>query len=194
MKKKLALLGLLGIIVILVGGCVSKATYESLQNENTQLTQELVAQETENRNLEQQLTEQETENRNLEQQLTEAENHNIQNSEEINRLNNLLAQTTEELNTIKDKYPLRDFPSYSELEQFAEANIQPITSTADKWYGSALKLQEIAMQNGYLVSAGISDAGNDTYFIFNLAIAGSALYWWDPEDGILYQCPFPVYK
>lgn len=104
-----------------------------------------------------------------------------------------LTSTEEELTKIKEVYPLRDFESYSELEAFVRYNIQPDTDTADKWYRAARKVQELAMEQGYLVSAAISDVGDGYYLVFNLAVADDILWWWYPEDGELIEYPISIY-
>ena len=104
-----------------------------------------------------------------------------------------LASTEAELTDIKEVYPLRDFESYSEMEAFVRDNIQPYATTADRWYGHALKVQQLAMEKGYLVSAAI-DEGDVGFTIFNVAVAGDDIWWWDPEDGELYQYPIILYK
>ena len=105
-----------------------------------------------------------------------------------------LASTDAELTDIKEVYPLRDFESYSELEAFVRDNIQPHTTTADNWYRSALKVQELAMEQGYLVSAGISDESYEGFLVFNLAVADDNLWWWFPDDGELFEYPIMIYK
>lgn len=104
-----------------------------------------------------------------------------------------LASSETELAAIEEVFPLRDFENYSELEVFVHGNIQPYTTTADKWYRAALKMQKLAMEQGYLVSAAISDMGGGNYVVFNMAVAGSILWWWDPEIGELHQYPITVY-
>lgn len=105
-----------------------------------------------------------------------------------------LASTDAELTDIKEVYPLRDFERYSELEAFVRDNIQPYTTTADNWYRSALKVQELAVEQGYLVSAGICDVADDQFIVFNLAVAGDTLWWWFPEDGELFEYPIVIYR
>ena len=104
-----------------------------------------------------------------------------------------LASTDTELTDIKEVYPLRDFESYSELEAFVRDSIQPDTTTADNWYRSTLKVQELAMEQGYLVSAGICDAGDEGFIVFNLAVAGDNLWWWFPEHGELFEYPIMIF-
>jgi len=106
-----------------------------------------------------------------------------------------------ELADIKAVYPPRDFESYSELSEWANKHIKPERSTADKWYGEALKVQEEALTDGYIVSANISDITDystgwtgRTFLVCNTAVAGGTLYWWDPSIGELWQYPIIVYK
>lgn len=130
---------------------------------------------------------------------TKAELNNMQselaNTEaELTSTEAELASAEAELADIEEVYPLRDFDSYSELETFVLDNIQPYATTADRWYGSALKVQELAMEQGYLVSAVVEEFDLGEYFVSNMAVAGNDLWWWDPEDGEIFQHPLLVYK
>jgi regulator of replication initiation timing len=102
--------------------------------------------------------------------------------------------TQSELTTLRSKYPLRNFTSRSELANWVAQHTGVHRETADKYYGEALKIQHMAMLDGYKVSASISDAGNDEYIIFLMAIAGETIYWWFPDENDLYQYPINYYE
>jgi septal ring factor EnvC (AmiA/AmiB activator) len=88
-----------------------------------------------------------------------------------------------QLTSVQAKYPLKDFPDYGTFYAWVKAHVQPYTTTYGAWYSHALFVQMAAMNDGYFVSACI-DYDEDVY---NLALVGSTLYGWDPEDGIVYS-------
>ena len=88
---------------------------------------------------------------------------------------------TEELARIKSVCPPRDFETYEELSDWVDNHIKPERNTADKQYGEALKIQEEALADGYIISAWADqdtncDTGESYYFIYAAAIAGGVSY------------------
>ena len=114
-----------------------------------------------------------------------------------------------QLDAISKVYPPRDFNSYSELSEWVSKHIKPYSSTAEKWYASALKVQEEALNDGYIVSAVIEDAtdysglteqqilnfpySEQIFIAYNTAIVGDTMWYWNPEDGELFAHPIAVY-
>ncbi len=108
---------------------------------------------------------------------------------------------SEELAEIKEVYPPRDFSSYSELSEWVSNHVKPEWTTADKDYGEALKIQEEAVRDGYIVSAVAADRTDYStewtvrvYTVYNTAIVDGTLYWWFPYESELWQHPITVYK
>ena len=90
-----------------------------------------------------------------------------------------------ELDGIKEVYPPRDFSSIAELEDWLSTNDvseEPITEYADEWYRKALKIQEDALEDGYIISADydLSDDGESAY-VWCVTIVRGRIFFWDPE-------------
>jgi len=96
-----------------------------------------------------------------------------------------------ELAEIKEKgvYSLGQFPSIAELTVWAQLHMIPCPSeSAAERYRAALKVQERAVQDGYMVSAVITPSPEDPelYIVWCTAFADGNLYWWNPADGIVH--------
>jgi hypothetical protein len=90
-----------------------------------------------------------------------------------------------ELNGIKEVYPPRDFDSLSELENWLSNNDiseEPITEYADDWFRKALRIQEDAFEDGYIISADY-DLWEDgeTASVWCTAIVRGRVFFWNPE-------------
>lgn len=90
-----------------------------------------------------------------------------------------------ELDGIKEVYPPTDFSSLAELEDWLENNDiseEPITEYADEWYRKALRIQEDALEDGYIVSADydIWEDG-ETATVWCVAIVRGRVFFWDHE-------------
>jgi peptidoglycan hydrolase CwlO-like protein len=110
---------------------------------------------------------------------------NILNGQ-ITAANTQISLLSDELTAIQEKYPLQDFSSYAELSDWVSSHIQPYSSTFDTWYSHALKVQQLAADDGYYISACL--VPEDEYImVFNAALVGNTLYVWDPEDPALYD-------
>ena len=97
-----------------------------------------------------------------------------------------------QLEAIEAKYPLRNFTSKGELEDWIDSHSYPTTLGDDDEFDNALQVQIDAMNEGYL--AGIqmdwySDLGS--YWIGNSAMAGNVFYHFRVGDDALYAQPFP---
>jgi len=96
-----------------------------------------------------------------------------------------------ELNDLKEVCPPRDFSSLSELEDWLSNNDiseEPITEYADDWYRKALRIQEDALEDGYIVSADY-DLWEDgeTASVWCVAIVRGRVFFWDPESDELTE-------
>lgn len=94
-----------------------------------------------------------------------------------------------ELNEIKKVYPLRDFTSLTELQDWISTNRQPHTEYLGAAFRSALKVQEAGMEDGYMISViyDEDDTDPDYGWIYNGALVNGAFYLWDPEKGIIFD-------
>ena len=108
---------------------------------------------------------------------------------------------SQELAEIKEFYPPKDFSSYSELSEWVSNHVKPEMTTADKDFGEALKIQEEALRDGYIVSAVAADRTDYStewtvrvYVVYNTAIVNGTLYWWYPYESEVWQHPITVYK
>jgi len=101
-----------------------------------------------------------------------------------------LASTEAELTEIKEVYPPRYFPSGTELQNWlADDNMSDRSSTdAGVWYANARELQQRALEDGYIISAGMFDNLDGTFSVWCSAVMeDDSLYWWDPDtDDITY--------
>lgn len=156
------------ILPILLVGCVAKSDYEALQAEHETLQ---ASYET----LQGEIASQETRLKTIQADLA-----NLQiNYSDLEAENKALT----------------DFPTLSFLRDWVQDHLQPETVYADDWYISALEVQREAAEDGYLVSACIEDrSGEGTDFlVYNMAMAGGSLFWWDPGNEGFYGTPGEVY-
>lgn len=98
--------------------------------------------------------------------------------------------TQAELADIKQLYPPRNFSSEQELREWLAANDvsnMPAPSLADveARYALALKIQEDALADGYIISADF----DYPIYVFCVAIIDGYFWVWEPEsdDVFLYQ-------
>jgi hypothetical protein len=96
-----------------------------------------------------------------------------------------------QLTAIQAKYPLKDFPNYATLSTWVSAHVQPYSYTNGIWYSHALKMQSLAAEDGYYVSACVTPSAwsNDGYTnVYNSALVAGIIYLFDPEDSTsIYQ-------
>ena len=91
-----------------------------------------------------------------------------------------------QLTAIQAKYPLKDFPNYATLSTWISAHIQPYSSTNGIWYAHALKMQSLAAEDGYYVSAILTTSSSGSTVVYNSAlVGGTTLYFFDPESSVL---------
>jgi hypothetical protein len=86
----------------------------------------------------------------------------------------------------------KDFSSVSALSTWAEDHVQSYTPYAEASYTAALKVQKAGLKDGYLMSTNIQSYWNDStesyiYTIYNTAFVMGQQYYWNPEDGTIYQ-------
>ncbi len=96
-----------------------------------------------------------------------------------------------ELARINNLYPLRDFPSLTDLRDWlAENDVsdKPETTYAEDWYGRALEVQEDAALDGYLISADYDYFEEDeVYLVWCIAIVNGRIFYWDPETDEVFE-------
>ena len=96
-----------------------------------------------------------------------------------------------ELTELHDICPPRNFGSLSELETWLASNSisdEPPTTYADGWLRKALRLQEDALADGYIVSADYDyDIEAEGYVIWCTTVIGGTLFYWDPETDEVFE-------
>lgn len=118
-------------------------------------------------------------------QLTTAQNNILSLNGQLSLKQSQLTSTQDQLATIQAKYPLKNFSSLFQLQNWASAHIQPYSAYADGWYAGALRVQEAAMKDGYYVSA-CMEGSSGVYLVSMQAMVGTTLYVWNPEVGTVY--------
>ena len=91
-----------------------------------------------------------------------------------------------ELTGIKKFYPPRDFSSANELRDWLKTNAvseSPPATTAENLYAQALKIQEDALKEGYIISVDV-DSGEraDEWYIACVATINGVLWAWGPDS------------
>ncbi|WP_225973759.1 hypothetical protein [Dehalogenimonas formicexedens] len=104
----------------------------------------------------------------------------------ITSLQGSVASLNTNLAAIQAKYPLKNFGSFSALQSWVSAHIQPGSSSANVFYQHALNVQTAAMNDGYFISACLYEYANGYYYVWCEAMVGTTAYWWDPEVGTVY--------
>jgi len=102
-----------------------------------------------------------------------------------------LTSTQAELADIQKVYPLRNFASRTEMEQWMRSNTLPQGRYAEDSYQNAIQTQMAAMRDGYLVGIQIDSFANGNYWVGNAAIADGGLYHFKIETGYTFRTVFP---
>ena len=96
--------------------------------------------------------------------------------------NNTLQGNIDELNEV---FPPRDFSSYTELVswlQTDDVSEGPAPTNLEEWYSNALKVQEHAFNDGFIVSVDYDYyADYDEIRVWCVTVINSYLFYWDPE-------------
>jgi hypothetical protein len=96
----------------------------------------------------------------------------------------------EELNNLKEVYPLHDFSSLNELQEWlAENDVseREDVTVAERWISKALEIQEDAARDGYLVSMDYDEDEDGMVSVFCITIIDGNIWWWDPETDEPFQ-------
>ena len=165
-----------------------QANVANLETQLADTTSQLNASQAEVTRLEAELAASQLEVANLQDELAAAM-ANVASLE--SELEDALAQVEslqDELTAIQEKYPLKDFPDYTTLVAWVADNIQPAPDTYGEWYSDALKIQMLAAEDGYYVSACLvpdmlSDSGLP--YVYNTALVGDTLYLFDTWIGLV---------
>ena len=93
-----------------------------------------------------------------------------------------------ELYEIKAIYPPGQFNSVSELENWVSTNKQPSTNDLESLFMAALEVQQLGLQDGYLISVIYDEdyRGPGYPWVFNGALVNGSFYVWDPGTGNFY--------
>ena len=99
-----------------------------------------------------------------------------------------------ELAQIREVYPPREFNSYQELTEWLRTN--PVSDEGQKEYAEdtyeqALRIQEDALKDGYIVSATcVYDEETELYTILSETVINGHMFWWYPDEDIAYEDPY----
>jgi hypothetical protein len=103
-----------------------------------------------------------------------------------------LTDAEAELEAIADKYPLKNFASKAELEDWKDSHRLPHAYSDDEQFDNAMQTQITAMNNGYLVSIQMDYfTDEDLWWIGNSAIAGDVVYHFKVDGDEMYAYDFP---
>ena len=96
-----------------------------------------------------------------------------------------------ELEALQAKCPPSDFSSLTELETWLLANNisnEAPTTYADGWLRKALRLQQDALEDGYLISIDYDWVpGTDTCSVYCTTVINGRLFYWDPETDEVFE-------
>ena len=93
-----------------------------------------------------------------------------------------------ELDTIKSIYPPGEFNSVSELTNWVSNNKQPSTYDIGSLFRAALEIQQLGLQDGYLISVIYEEDARYPYngWVYNGALVNGNYYVWNPGSGVFY--------
>jgi len=202
MKRTITLITL-AMLALTLPACVSKSTYTDLKERYQEAQAEIethkesiASLESEANSLKQQVGSLEQQREELEKQASDLIAQLEDTQAKLNTCSADLEQATAELEQVRGelqelqaKYPPRRFSSAEELETWL--NKQPSSpkgSDAILWFKHALRLQEAAARDGYIISAYLVPAEQDGYWIvYCEAILENGDTWiWDPDTRELY--------
>ena len=101
---------------------------------------------------------------------------------------NTLQDSLDELNEV---FPPEDFPSYIELLNWLQSDDiseGPVSTTIEEWYSNALKVQEHALNDGFIISVDYDYyADYDVAAVWCVTVINGYLFYWDPETDDVYE-------
>lgn len=96
-----------------------------------------------------------------------------------------------ELAALQEIYPPGNFASVADLESWLASNTisdEAPAAYAPAWFRKALRLQQDALVDGYLISADYDyDANTDLYYVWCNTVIGSQIFYWDPESDEVFE-------
>lgn len=96
-----------------------------------------------------------------------------------------------DLAALQEICPPRNFASLTELETWLAANTisEEATATyANGWFRKALRLQQDALEDGYIISADYDyDLYTELYAVWCNTVVGGKLFYWDPETDEVFE-------
>lgn len=121
----------------------------------------------------------------VQSELDSVQNKFTATESELQSVQSELGELGDELAEIKKVYPPRDFSSTNELREWLISNtVSEMTpsKTIQDWFAKALKIQEDALKDGYIISAEI-DYNEQTgkVNVICAAIIDGEYWGWDPE-------------
>lgn len=91
-----------------------------------------------------------------------------------------------ELEAIQQVYPLTGFDTLSEFKDWISDHVQPETTWVEDAFLAAYKVQQEAMEDGYLMGLDLDYNTDDTITVTLTTFVGNELYWWFVEDAEMY--------
>ena len=185
----ITLISVMLVILVGIGGCVSKTDYDSLMTQHNQL-------QSDKNQLESDYDKLVAENDALDKQhadLTQQHDTKVADYDSLSNtyedLKKDSASMQQELDEIKKVYPLRGFSSVTELADWAVKHKQPYTEYMDDTFRSALKVQDAGLAEGYLISVMYDEDDTDPDFgwIWCGAMVNGHLYIWAPDEAEVYD-------
>jgi predicted nuclease with TOPRIM domain len=162
MKTVIILSILLG--VFFMGSIALGFMWSTVGNDLDEAKSELIIKNTTINRLQDQITSLQQENTSLEQE------------------NSTLQDSLDELNEV---FPPKDFSSYTELINWLQSDDVsegPVSTTPEEWYSNALKVQEHALNDGFIVSIDYDYyAEYNDIAVWCVTVINGYLFYWDPE-------------
>ena len=101
-----------------------------------------------------------------------------------------LTSAQEDIEALQEVCPPRYFSTVWELENWLAANTisdEATSLTAESWMRKALRLQQDALQDGYVISVDYDSTDEYEISVWCTAIINGKLYYWDPEMDEVFE-------
>ncbi len=193
MRKRWILAGVIFLLLswLLVGCGVAQEQYDTVVADLSKAQQELQTTRTELESVKSEISTTKSELESVKTSLTGSQSKvseltsSLEKSKvDLETKQAELGRVKEELNEIKKVYPPRGFSSLKELQDWLRTNDvseRPASTNAEPMYSKALQIQEDALKDGYIISAGIVDLEQGQFLITLVAVIGGDVFMWNPE-------------
>lgn len=183
---KRILIGMTLILVplFLIGCGVEQGKYDSLLSDMNKAQEELQSSKAELTTVQTELEKTQSDLSTLQTEKTALLSEKESLEADHKKLDAEKQVVSKELVDLKKVYPLKDFSSLRELQEWLTKNDvskRPETTTAEAWYSKALEIQEDAMKDGYLISVDEDSDDEGDASVYNVAIINGDIWYWDPE-------------